>query len=144
MVEINAYSKAKDGGKKLSTNFAVREFACKDGSDAVLVAPRLVMVLQSSLDDGGVNALLAGLAGGVERNGGTVELAGQLMDRRGTVGETTEGWKSRRLAYPMRKNKEGYFAVLRFSAPTAYITELERGLRLDENVLRYITVRGDA
>jgi hypothetical protein len=47
MVEINAYSKAKDGGKKLSTNFAVKEFACKDGSDAVLVAPRLVMVLQS-------------------------------------------------------------------------------------------------
>lgn len=46
-VEINAYSKAKDGGKKLSTNFTVKEFACKDGSDTVLVAPRLVMVLQS-------------------------------------------------------------------------------------------------
>lgn len=47
MVEINAYSKAKDGAKKLSTNFSVKEFACSDGSDAVLVAPRLVMVLQS-------------------------------------------------------------------------------------------------
>lgn len=47
MVEINAYSKAKDGGNKLSSNFKVSEFACKDGSDAVLVAPRLVMVLQS-------------------------------------------------------------------------------------------------
>lgn len=47
MVEINAYSKAQDGGKKLSTNFTVAEFACMDGSDAVLVAPRLVMVLQS-------------------------------------------------------------------------------------------------
>lgn len=47
MVEINAYSKAKDGGKKLSANFTVKEFACKDGSDAVLTAPRLVMVLQS-------------------------------------------------------------------------------------------------
>lgn len=47
MVEINAYSRAKDGDKKLSTNFKVKEFACKDGSDAVLVAPRLVMVLQS-------------------------------------------------------------------------------------------------
>lgn len=47
MVEINAYSKAKDGSKKLSTHFIVKEFACKDGSDAVLVAPRLVMVLQS-------------------------------------------------------------------------------------------------
>ena len=47
MVEINAYSKAKDGGKRLSSNFKAREFACKDGSDAILVAPRLVMVLQS-------------------------------------------------------------------------------------------------
>ena len=47
MVEINAHSKAKDGGKKLSTHFKVKEFACHDGSDAVLVAPRLVMVLQS-------------------------------------------------------------------------------------------------
>lgn len=47
MVEINAYSKKKDGSKKLSANFTVKEFACSDGSDAVLVAPRLVMVLQS-------------------------------------------------------------------------------------------------
>ena len=47
MVEINAYSLKKDGGKKLSSNFRVREFACGDGSDAVFVAPRLVIVLQS-------------------------------------------------------------------------------------------------
>lgn len=47
MVEINAYSKSRDGTRKLSTNFRVSEFACRDGSDAVLVAPRLVMVLQS-------------------------------------------------------------------------------------------------
>ena len=50
MVEINAYSKKNDGEKKLSSNFRVKEFACKDGSDAVLVAPRLVMVLQSIRD----------------------------------------------------------------------------------------------
>ena len=47
MVEINAYSKKKDGAKKLSSNFTVKEFACNDGTDAVFVAPRLVMVLQS-------------------------------------------------------------------------------------------------
>lgn len=47
MVEINGYSKAKDGDKRLSTHFKVREFACGDGSDAILVAPRLVMVLES-------------------------------------------------------------------------------------------------
>ena len=47
MVEINAYSKAKDGGRQLSAHFKVREFACGDGSDAVLVAPRLAMVLET-------------------------------------------------------------------------------------------------
>ena len=58
MVEINAYSKAKDGGKKLSTNFTVKEFACKDGSDAVLIAPRLVMVLQSIRSHFGVPVVI--------------------------------------------------------------------------------------
>ena len=47
MVEINAYSKANDGAKQLSAHFKVQEFACRDGSDAVLVAPRLVMALES-------------------------------------------------------------------------------------------------
>lgn len=47
MVEINAYSEAASGGKQLSAHFKVREFACGDGSDAVLVAPRLVMVLET-------------------------------------------------------------------------------------------------
>ena len=47
MVEINGYSKEKDGGRLLSTHFKVREFACRDGSDVILVAPRLVMVLES-------------------------------------------------------------------------------------------------
>lgn len=47
MVEIIAYSKAASGGKQLTAHFKVREFACQDGSDAVLVAPRLVMVLET-------------------------------------------------------------------------------------------------
>lgn len=46
MITINAYSKAKDGNKKLSANFKVKEFACKDGSDPIFIAPELVEVLQ--------------------------------------------------------------------------------------------------
>lgn len=46
MITINAYSKKKDGNKKLSTNFRVKEFACSDGSDPIFVAPELVKVLQ--------------------------------------------------------------------------------------------------
>lgn len=45
-VNVRVYSKAKDGSKALSANFRVREFACKDGSDVILIAPELVNVLQ--------------------------------------------------------------------------------------------------
>jgi uncharacterized protein YcbK (DUF882 family) len=45
-VAIKAYSKKKDGNKKLSENFRVREFACSDGSDPVFVSSELVEVLQ--------------------------------------------------------------------------------------------------
>ena len=46
MATIKAYSKAKDGNKKLSANFKVKEFACSDGSDPVFVAVELVEILQ--------------------------------------------------------------------------------------------------
>lgn len=43
---IKAYSKAKDGNKKLSANFKVREFACTDGSDPIFIDTELVKILQ--------------------------------------------------------------------------------------------------
>lgn len=43
---IKAYSKAKDGNKKLSANFKVKEFACTDGSDPIFIDSDLVDVLQ--------------------------------------------------------------------------------------------------
>lgn len=43
---IKAYSKKKDGNKKLSANFRVKEFACTDGSDPIFIDTELVTVLQ--------------------------------------------------------------------------------------------------
>ncbi len=43
---VAVYSKQKNGNQKVSENFKVREFACKDGSDPVIVSPQLVEVLQ--------------------------------------------------------------------------------------------------
>ena len=43
---IKAYSKAKNGNSKVSTNFRVREFACQDGSDPIFIDSELVSVLQ--------------------------------------------------------------------------------------------------
>lgn len=46
MTTVKAYSKKKDGNKKLSTNFKVKEFACTDGSDPIFISPELVRILQ--------------------------------------------------------------------------------------------------
>lgn len=43
---IKVYSKTRDGNKKLSTNFRVREFACADGSDPIFIDTELVNTLQ--------------------------------------------------------------------------------------------------
>ena len=43
---INAYSKKRDGKKKIATNFQVKEFACKDGSDPIFIDSELVNILQ--------------------------------------------------------------------------------------------------
>lgn len=43
---VHAYSKAKDGAVQLTANFKVREFACKDGSEALFVSTELAQVLQ--------------------------------------------------------------------------------------------------
>ena len=47
---VRVYSKAKNGSVKLSANFKVSEFACKDGSDTVLISLCLVTVLQKIRD----------------------------------------------------------------------------------------------
>ena len=48
--QVHAWSKAKNGAVKLSENFKVSEFACKDGSDTVFISQGLVTVLQKIRD----------------------------------------------------------------------------------------------
>lgn len=47
---VKLYSKLKDGNIKLSANFSLYEFACKDGSDVVIINPSLVNLLQTIRD----------------------------------------------------------------------------------------------
>ena len=51
----------------------------------------------------------------------------------------SEEWGNRRLAYEIRKRTQGYYVFMQFSAPPAFIAELERAQRLDESILRYLT-----
>lgn len=43
---VRVYSKAKDGNTKVAANFTVKEFACSDGTDTILISPTLAAMLQ--------------------------------------------------------------------------------------------------
>ncbi|MEM6491136.1 MAG: 30S ribosomal protein S6 [Pseudomonadota bacterium] len=68
--------------------------------------------------------------------GGVVEEAGGKIALR-------EYWGLRNLAYRIRKNRKGHFIMLRMDAPADAVTEFERQLRLNEDVIRILTVRQD-
>jgi len=52
-----------------------------------------------------------------------------------------EVWGRKRLAYMVRKNKIGYYAIFRFNALPDIISKLERFYKLEENILRYLTIK---
>ena len=52
-----------------------------------------------------------------------------------------DNWGKRRLAYDIRKQREGTYAVLELSAESAVLKEFERQLKLNENVLRFFSTR---
>lgn len=52
-----------------------------------------------------------------------------------------DNWGKRRLAYDIRKQREGTYAVLEVSAEPAMVKEFERLLRLNENVLRFLSTQ---
>lgn len=64
----------------------------------------------------------------------------------GTGGEITrrDDWGKRRLAYPIQKFTEGFYSVLQLKLPPTAVRELERSLKLTEDILRYLVVRLDA
>ena len=55
-----------------------------------------------------------------------------------------EYWGLRTLAYRIKKNRKAHYMLLNVEAPAAAIAEAERTLRINEDVLRYLTVKVDA
>jgi small subunit ribosomal protein S6 len=58
--------------------------------------------------------------------------------------ENVEVWGRRRLAYEVKKNAEGIYAVINLTAEPASVKELDRQLTLNESVLRTKVIRPDA
>ena len=88
-----------------------------------------VIIINAALEDEQVEATISRMQETITTHGG------ELIE--------LDKWGRKRLAYPIKKAKSGYYVVFRFSATTDLVATLERNYRLDENIIRYLTIQLD-
>ncbi len=88
-----------------------------------------VYIARPDISTAQVDALTESLTSIVGENGGTVT--------------KNEYWGLKNLAYRIKKNRKGHYTLMNIDAPSAVIGELERNMRINEDVLRYMTIRVD-
>ena len=86
----------------------------------------VVYILDPALDESAVTAKLEKFHALAIANGGEVS--------------AVDHWGNRQLAYPLARQKAGYYVVAQFTAAAEALPEFERLLRLDDEVLRYLLV----
>ena len=86
-----------------------------------------LLIARQDISAQAVDALATHLKTIVESAGGNVE--------------KQEYWGLRGLAYRIKKNRKGHYVLLNINAPSAAIVELERQLKINEDALRYLTVK---
>jgi small subunit ribosomal protein S6 len=69
---------------------------------------------------------------------------GTQLEGEGGAIKKREYWGLRSLAYRIKKNRKGHYMLLGLEAAPASINEVERQLRLNEDILRFMTIRIDA
>jgi small subunit ribosomal protein S6 len=72
----------------------------------------------------------------------TAQFTGVVEQMGGKVTKN-EYWGVKSLSFRIRKNRKAHFTLLNVDAPAAALTEIERQQRINEDVLRYLTVRVD-
>lgn len=85
------------------------------------------VLINAALDDQQIDLILTKINDVITNNGGQIR--------------ELDNWGRKRLAYPVEKSKIGYYAIYRFEAPSDIIAKLERIYSLDEQILRYVTLK---
>jgi small subunit ribosomal protein S6 len=74
----------------------------------------------------------------------------EIIERTNAIVENDKGsvididrWGIKKLAYEIKKETQGYYVYMNYAAPGSTILELERIFRIDDNLLRYLTVKLD-
>src|SRR6478752_8618690 len=67
----------------------------------------------------------------------------ELVTAQGGTVQKKEYWGLRSLTYRIKKNRKGHYTLLNIDAPPAAVKELERTMSINEDIIRYLTVRVD-
>lgn len=85
------------------------------------------ILINAALDDQQIETIITRVQDLIKNNGGEIR--------------ELENWGRKRLAYPVEKSKIGYYAIFRFDAPGDIVAKLERAYTLDEQILRFVTLK---
>ena len=88
-----------------------------------------MLIARQDLGQSQVNDIVATLSDAIKKEGGEVV--------------NVDNWGLKNLAYRIKKNRKGYYVVLNISAPANAIFEYERLARLNEDIIRFMTVKVD-
>ena len=72
-----------------------------------------------------------------EKKEATIEAVKDIIAAEGEVGNV-DVWGMRKLAYPIKKKSEGYYVVIEFKAQPTLPKELDRRLKISDNVMRHL------
>ena len=87
-----------------------------------------VIIIKPNLDEGEIEWIITEITDLINQNGEVTKV---------------EKMGVRKLAYEISKCKEGHYVVIYFEADPSIISELERNYRINENIIKFITVRKD-
>ena len=86
-----------------------------------------VFIVRQDVSTQQVEVMTARYTGIIEAGGGKVA--------------TNEYWGLRSLTFRIKKNRKGHYVLLNIDSPAAAVHEMERNMRIDEDVIRYLTIR---
>lgn len=75
---------------------------------------------------------------------GLTETFSQAITENGGSIANVESWGLRTLTYRIKKNRKGHYVLMNIEAPAPVVHEMERQMRIHEDVLRFMTLRLDA
>ena len=86
-------------------------------------------IINAALEDPPIESIIASVQDFITKNGGEIKAVNK--------------WGRKRMTHSIKKKNNGFYTNIEFLAPGSLISQLERTYQLEENILRYLTIKVD-